>query len=614
MHLTDSQMDRYHRTVLSLFRYVDEHEGITIPDPTGDPHLAVVRTTLIARVAWRRPDLIDAFVSENPDHLPQDCLDIALSWRNVLFDEMIVMGVQEGRMLFLHPTGLYAALETTPGIVDQTPNETLWIRTALLPFEGVIIAAPPLQVTGVASIDEVQAMRRGGGYGKKDSPIKDAHEFCRRINRWKKDRERDKEPKPNDPLQLGPLPRGYHRGILAGLTERERTQAKDRWLASDESREAIGSHMLATMSTSVDHLPATLDEAIVLAEPIRAAAIAASIGVLDLESFDAQGTFASFAPALAARLPHEKVTLNLVLTCAHSAQVSTIRRLADKSPLDITNLSLDEIRQFVPLEPYSFVFDVEDKLIAWIAPELIDVLRSVDFEHIDVGRKKMQELNLAASMMVARCGVTSLDDLYERYARVATNPIDRESLEHSLTMIELYGNAAYSLMSFEGTTLLINPQIDDDFLCIAKLLMYHRDVQAPPLERSILTCEKGPIEWYCHQPEAVALRNFVDERIPDGEDDYSHADTMVLDAIISTMHDHVNYNAYMDLMRRYRMEGCEGARTSHAVGRLLTNLFNALPQWERNGWSAESDFERATGKHKVYNPDGTLNRTEPIKL
>ena len=39
---------------------------------------------------------------------------------------------------------------------------------------------------------------------------------------------------------------------------------------------------------------------------------------------------------------------------------------------------------------------------------------------------------------------------------------------------------------------------------------------------------------------------------------------------------------------------------------LITNVYNAMPSWENNGWSPQELYERVTGRRMFYNEDGSV--------
>lgn len=102
-------------------------------------------------------------------------------------------------------------------------------------------------------------------------------------------------------------------------------------------------------------------------------------------------------------------------------------------------------------------------------------------------------------------------------------------------------------------------------------------------------------------PEALALRECLDSMVPDSENDYFFAERALEDFAAAAVE-----GGRLDLA----MEGllCHGydvrvPETARLI-RLATNLFNALPMWENNGWSPAELCERMTGRKVFYDAGG----------
>ena len=120
----------------------------------------------------------------------------------------------------------------------------------------------------------------------------------------------------------------------------------------------------------------------------------------------------------------------------------------------------------------------------------------------------------------------------------------------------------------------------------------------------MLTCR--PVEALLETERLCDLRAYIDEHVPDGEDDLSFADIFARSVIISSLIMGESYEETLDIIRVYGMQHCEGTEFSDTMGRLVTNAFNTLPRPVLSGHSLEERTRLITGRKRLYNPDGTV--------
>lgn len=122
-----------------------------------------------------------------------------------------------------------------------------------------------------------------------------------------------------------------------------------------------------------------------------------------------------------------------------------------------------------------------------------------------------------------------------------------------------------------------------------------------PLSRSLL--ENDVVGELLDDPSAVRLRNFLDAHIPDGQDDLSFADSVVYEMVLASV-ESGSLQALFAYALDLGLEGCSSDPDRLTV--LLTNMFNAMPSWENNGWSPQELYEQLTGRKVFYNEDGSV--------
>ena len=133
--------------------------------------------------------------------------------------------------------------------------------------------------------------------------------------------------------------------------------------------------------------------------------------------------------------------------------------------------------------------------------------------------------------------------------------------------------------------------------------MRKRELPMKPLSRRVL--EQDIVSGLLSDPSALALRDFLDERVPDGEDDYTFADHVVEDVIRSSL-ELGSLEEVFAFAVDLGLEHC--CADEKRLAQLLTNVYNAVPSWENNGWSPQELYEQMTGRKMFYNADGTIMR------
>jgi hypothetical protein len=138
------------------------------------------------------------------------------------------------------------------------------------------------------------------------------------------------------------------------------------------------------------------------------------------------------------------------------------------------------------------------------------------------------------------------------------------------------------------------------------LLEARQEVPPKPLSRTLL--ENTPLGELLRNENVTRLRRFIDERIPDGEDDYTFADRAAQEFVLTSI-EAGSLDELYRLSEDLGITGCCADETK--LPRLATNVFNAMPSWENNGWSPQELYEQITGRRMFYNDDGTVMKVGP---
>lgn len=115
------------------------------------------------------------------------------------------------------------------------------------------------------------------------------------------------------------------------------------------------------------------------------------------------------------------------------------------------------------------------------------------------------------------------------------------------------------------------------------MLTKHKHFSPRPVPEELL--EVGHyLDWAIEQPAMRRLVRYVDAHVPDGEDDYDYAEN-VLDLACGVSHGLVDFTRLMQLLGDHQVFVDEDGM--RAVAWLLQQVMNTMPCWEDNGWSPE---------------------------
>ena len=245
--------------------------------------------------------------------------------------------------------------------------------------------------------------------------------------------------------------------------------------------------------------------------------------------------------------------------------------------------------------------------------------------HADVLQE--QALNCAIASVLSR-GVIGIEEAYDQYRALVPEPLDRTLFDELVTYEASFSDAYFGLWQHDSHTYLTYYSMTPDYIAqLASragtvlnlreeldyyesykqgLLRMRTETSPKPLPRTLL--ENTPLGELLGDPSALRLRRFLDERIPDGQDDYTFADLAVQEMAFAAI-ESGNLEEVFRLRDDLGLANC--TTDVELMNRLLANLFNAMPSWENNGWSPQELYEQLTGRRVFYNENGTVMRVGP---
>ena len=653
MVLNDEQNELFFDVMDSLLYYVNDRfrvvEGFTLDyaSPLDD-----VKGSLVARALWENVGIIDDFVRENPYHLSGRGLNIARSWKNALPGVYALVRYQSGRALMMSEAGVFSVCGVTYELESEIGPAPAYVETVLLPFEDEVIYDGFLQAydTNDMASDAQRIQDEFENRCAKGIAASGA-EFTRQAGEYlaaQRDKELDallaemaREAEHGEEK----LPDGFHRGVLAGLPPEERRRVREEYSAGIVIQPAITAREFDRRVHKREPVT-SLKACLSLQTKAQLERLAQLLGMGGLSRLRK----AEIVDEIASELPNYPMALEARLTVADDEEYAFLRKMAREGVL---SFGLGERAAYAdawPAEPYVLFFRGRKGYTAVVPDELRSLLANADFDGIDRMRRQRKQAVRCAAACVVMCGVAAMDDVYDQYRALVADPIEREEFAQLLEIETMLGYQDFDLWTYEPHDYLVHYTLTPDFIAEEMAyaqsgefgeLMRHADTgelsMAPferlfdqmradlaselealeafkrdlvesqsnlpmrPLSRTLL--ENDVIGELLDNENVVRLKAYLDAHVPDGENDYTFADRVAEDVVLSCIE-----SGSLPQMFSYVVNLGLGvlSEESEKLPMLLTNVFNSMPSWENNGWSPQELYEQVTGRKMFYNDDGTV--------
>ena len=263
---------------------------------------------------------------------------------------------------------------------------------------------------------------------------------------------------------------------------------------------------------------------------------------------------------------------------------------------------------------------------------------------------------------VIQCGVARVDDAYSQYCSLVSDVVDRQTFDEFIASLALTSEVDFGTWKCDGVDYVVHYTLTPDYVAqehmrqqretirglfqnretgevalgvsssttaqgaygtpgtsrveadlpteLQWLEQYKRglvesqgNLPMKPLSRTLL--ENDVVGELLDDPSAVRLRDYLDERVPDGQDDLVFADAVVYEMALAAI-ESGSIQALFSYAMDLGLEGCSSDPERLTI--LITNMFNAMPSWENNGWSPQELYEQLTGRKVFYNEDGSVKK------
>lgn len=154
MRVTDQDADLFYKLTGGLQFYVNQQNRI-LPNIDSLEHynkLSHEDTIQVRDALWNNPEMINAYVKENPDGLSDEELDIVRKWKQFISGNFQIYRFLKKHAIFIgEDSKVYGVLGTYDGLteIDYAYSLPVLVEAVLLPFKGAIVYDGVLRIYNI---------------------------------------------------------------------------------------------------------------------------------------------------------------------------------------------------------------------------------------------------------------------------------------------------------------------------------------------------------------------------------------------------------------------------------------------------------------------------------
>ena len=277
---------------------------------------------------------------------------------------------------------------------------------------------------------------------------------------------------------------------------------------------------------------------------------------------------------------------------------------------------------------FLYAFDCGDAFELVVPNEALAALDSFEWESYASHLSLCARVGAIAERVVELRGVASLDEVLSEVERLYVPDASREDYEDILIDRHLWEDDGFELFEVDGETYLMECELaydcldqdkdplrddsgvfvglsEEELVIVRGILRMREGIPARPIADDMLAAS-DLFEWALAQPATLALRDFMDEHIPDGDNDYFFSERM-LETLFDMSHGGYRIQDVLEFLEGNSFV-FDDDRLMQKELDLLSRFFNSMPRWDNNGWSPLELVEKETGRKVFYNDDGSLRK------
>lgn len=586
---------------------------------------------------WENRGVLEDFVRENPRGFDTADLECVLSWRHALKGVFYVK-VDAGGARFLYEDHVFDVSDLALPIAGMLTHAPLLVKTAILPFDGLIVYDTSIKELPISMGAQMRAAFEEGfadalEVGRVVSAASQFEAVAASIEEERMQRDLDSlrddlDYEENPERRFAP---SMHRGVLAGLPESERRAAMDEalGLSSDSSRDraisAIESVCTKGASTS------SYAELLASHKKDVIERFARLLNVKGISSLNK----CQLAERIVEAVSREPGMIKVLLAGLEPWQFRSVRMVFEAGGrLPVDKKDIKRPRETLSTTPlYLYAFDCGESFEFIIPDEVRAALGDFEWDSFEAYLSFCEDVQSIADLVVELRGVASLGEVIAEAQRLCGVDAPIEDYEVILMAQHDATEDMFELLEIDGETFVVHYELageclsmDEGVFCdegvyggfseesleVVRGLMREREgASARPLSDDMFA-EASLFAWALKQPAVLSMRDFMDEHVPDGDNDYFFSERM-----LETLYDmsHGGYRVH-DALEFLEASGFffDDDRLMKKELDLLSNLFNSLPRWDANGWTPNELMGKTLGRKAFFNEDGSVRkvgRNEP---
>lgn len=576
---------------------------------------------------WENRQVIENFVQENPLGFDATDLETVLSWRYALHGVFYVK-VEFGGTKFLLEDRIFEVADLARPIANMLTHAPVFVSTTLLPFDGLIVYDTSMKELSISIGSELEDMCESAfSDGCVVSTASQFEAAAAHIEETRSQRDLDEL---QDDIDYEESPergaaKGMHRGALVDLTEEERAAA------IDES-------FKLTIGSTADIVMQNLKLQCVKGAPVTAYAdllvshkrdvlqrYAGLLGVTGASSLNKR----QLAERIVEAVSDQAGMLKALIAGMELEQFRSIREIFEAGGhvvIDKENVK-SSADMPVPAPLFTYAFDCGDTFELVMPDEVLELVCDFEWDAFESYLRLCECVCTVADLSVSLRGIVKLDEAYEDYRGLFGNDVNQDDFQMLLMSQHLEREDGFEFFEIDDDVFMVHYELADDCLEVNEGAHCDEGVyvglseEALVVVRGILREREGksarPVsldmlasgdlfEWALKQQPVIAMRDFLDEHVPDGDNDFFFAERM-----LETLCD-MSHGGYrmQDVLNFLESESFffDDDRLMQKELDLLSNLFNSLPKWDNNGWSPIELIEGTTGQKIFFNEDGSVRK------
>ena len=638
MVLNPAQGIRFFQLLDSVVDFANARLGLNLRVGCDHAQRDPEKQSEVMRALCTRPEVLQEYVVLNPSGFSASLLNDAASWCEALDDRFPYCVRPNGDVELLFEDHIIELTGLSLEVDSMLKSDIGFVEACLLPFAGCIVYA-----SAMAEYD----MAIGAGLAKQFDAwfadarengkiIRTADEYLTAVPLLKAQRDKreaqqlieDTEYDLNPPTEFP----GVHRSPLADMPFEER----------DARIEEEAWRILENFEGGALTIEKTLRKHCTKGgRRTDLVSLAATEKNADLEKFlsDIGASRSSglnkkkLVAGITEQLAKAPEGISRVFTSMEPVAFVRMKRLFDAGGVLVARIAdIDSLKEFpLPVPLLCYLFDEGDNVACVIPDEVFAAMKTLDWAELARYFDKVTRARQVADLLVATRGMLTFDETFAEYNRIYPDGFSKNALTGALSLyikqfepgFEVLFDDEHEEWYFVDARLLDEldesgePVVGFDGLNIGKL-GFLEDLLAAragkdPWKLPFDMVEAGDyLDWASDLPSARAFSQFLNENVPDGENDYTFADGLMEEVLMNASAG-VDHTALVQYLAD-RGLGFEDLRHANKMLGLLFALINDLPCWSNNGWPPSALHAAASGKPVFRNPDGSymkVGRNDP---